>query len=334
MKKILLLTITAIFAISSLSCSSTELYKQKNNKKKYISKTKEKPNNTIKPENEEQPNNKKINKNKKTIKTENTIKNQNIKNKPKNQKNNNETLNKSIQSKLLLNYTGKKWSKALENEMKKIDFSDYNFDINRPKLIKNVNSIYVLVNKANYLPQNFAPINLVRPKTKYMGGGNRFYLREIAAKNIDKLISTAKKNGIVINTVSSYRTIAYQKILFNSYAQRDGIENANKYSAKAGFSEHHTGLCSDVSSPSMNYSLGQNYGNTKEGIALKNNAHKFGFIIRYPKNKDKFTGYTYEPWHLRYVGVELATYLHETNLSFEEFLALQKGILPSSIVIK
>ncbi len=239
--------------------------------------------------------------------------------------------NNSRQSAFMLEYTGAAWSTELEEALKDVDFTQYGFDKENPTLIKDVNSVFVLANKANHFPADFVPVDLVSPKTKYAGGGDRNRMRKLAADALDKLVQGASNVGYDIQNVSAYRSIAYQKTLFDSYAARDGIAAANKYSSKPSFSEHHTGLCADVSSPSMSFGLGQEYINTKEGAWLAGNAHKYGFIIRYPLNKEYITGYTYEPWHIRYFGVPLATYLYENELTYEEFLALQVGKTPAEI---
>ncbi len=242
--------------------------------------------------------------------------------------------NDSKQSKEQFDFTGVKWSEELESELKDIDFNAFGFSVEEPTLISDVNSLFVLANKANYFPDNFVPIDLVSPKSGYMGGGDRNRLRKVAADALDRLVNEAASQGINIKNVSAYRSIEYQRGLFNSYAAKDGIEKANKYSSKPGHSEHHTGLCADVSSPSMAFGLGQSYGKTKEGIWLAENAHRYGFVVRYPDGKENITGYTYEPWHIRYFGTSLASYLYQTGLTYEEFIALQRGIKINDIIIK
>ncbi len=244
-----------------------------------------------------------------------------------------ETLEQSRQSKLMLEYTGESWSPQLEEDLKQTDFEAYNFDVENPSLIQDVNSIFVLANKANYFPPDFEPINLITPQTNHAGGPDRRSMRRVAANALDTLTTEAKESGYDIQTVSAYRTIAYQEVLFNNYAASDGEEAANRYSSKPGHSEHHTGLCVDVSSPSVSFGLDQSYGTTPEGMWLEENAHRYGFVIRYPKGKEDLTGYTYEPWHIRYLGVPLATYLKENDLCYEEFLALQQNKTPDEIRI-
>ncbi len=237
------------------------------------------------------------------------------------------------QSDLMLSYTGSPWSEELEMELIDVDFSVYGFDPENPTLITDVDSIFVLANKANYFPETYVPSDLVAPQSRYAGGGDRNRLKKVAADSFDQLVAAAAKADYDIQNVSAYRSIDYQKMLFNSYVERDGIKKANKYSSKPGFSEHHTGLCLDVSSPVMGFGLDQSYGQTKEGIWLAENAADFGFVIRYPEGKANLTGYTYEPWHIRYFGVPLAKYLYENKLTYEEFLALQNGISPEQIII-
>jgi D-alanyl-D-alanine carboxypeptidase len=104
-------------------------------------------------------------------------------------------------------------------------------------------------------------------------------------------------------------------------AKQRGEEVANKTTAYPGQSEHQTGLAMDVSSASVNYQLLESFGETTEGIWLAENAPDFGFIIRYPKGKEEITGYSYEPWHLRYLGIETALQVSARGITYEEYLA-------------
>lgn len=239
----------------------------------------------------------------------------------------------SRQSTRMKEYTKKEWSPELEEALKDLDFSMFHFDVNEPVQIKEINNLFVLANKANYFPDSFEPIDLVDPKVKHAGNVTRRQLRKQAAEALEQLIFAAKEAGQDIQSVSGYRTIAYQKTLYKYNVERQGLALANQYSSKPGHSEHHTGLCMDVSSPSVGFDLIESYGNTKEGIWLAENAHKFGFIIRYPKGKEEWTGYSYEPWHIRYLGLPLAEYLYTTGLCYEEFLGLQQGKMPEEIKI-
>src|SRR5699024_10934617 len=108
--------------------------------------------------------------------------------------------------------------------------------------------------------------------------------------------------------------------LFQSYVDKHGKEAANRYSAKPGQSEHQTGLVMDVTSKSVDYQLTEGFAETKEGKWLHGHAYEYGFIIRYPKDAEHITGYIYEPWHIRYLGVEMATDVFNSEVTYEEFL--------------
>ena len=126
----------------------------------------------------------------------------------------------------------------------------------------------------------------------------------------------AKENGFNIVAVSTYRSYEYQEKLYNNYVNDKGKYYADMCSARAGHSEHQTGLAVDIADLSLDY---DNFEYTKEFIWVKENAHKYGFIMRYPKAKFHITGFKYEPWHYRYVGIEIATYIYENNLTLEEY---------------
>lgn len=126
----------------------------------------------------------------------------------------------------------------------------------------------------------------------------------------------AKKLGYNIIATSTYRSYDYQKKLYNNYVKEKGLYYADMASARAGHSEHQTGLAVDVADITLDY---DNFEQTKEFIWMKNNAHKYGFILRYPKAKFHITGFKYEPWHYRYVGVSLANYLYKNNITLDEY---------------
>ena len=145
-------------------------------------------------------------------------------------------------------------------------------------------------------------------------------MRKTAARAFNKLTDAAAEKGYTIKLTSAYRPYSFQKQLYEQYIKEDGKRKAEQYSAKPGYSEHQSGLTADVSSPSVNYSLSQAYGSTEEGKWLAKNAHKYGFIIRYPKGKEDITGYEYEPCHIRYVGKEAAREIYEQKITLEEYL--------------
>lgn len=136
----------------------------------------------------------------------------------------------------------------------------------------------------------------------------------------DELMTALQKmrddTGFTMGILSGFRSYQYQVQTYNHWKNLYGEKRANLISAPAGASEHQTGLAVDISS------LNQSYINTAEGQWVAQNCHKYGFIVRFPENKVEYTGYSYEPWHLRYVGVELATRIYESGMCLEEFLGL------------
>lgn len=155
----------------------------------------------------------------------------------------------------------------------------------------------LIVNKKYSLPANYNP------------GVDQ--TASTALKQLQQAASTAGHN---IPLISGFRSYSRQQTLYNNYVARDGQALADTYSARPGQSEHQTGLAFDVGK------LDDNYGSTPAGIWLKENCHKYGFILRYPKGKESITGYQYEPWHIRYVGVEHATKIMNQNITLEEYL--------------
>lgn len=157
----------------------------------------------------------------------------------------------------------------------------------------------LLVNKKYSIPSNYD-----------------YTVNKEASNQLKVLQQEAKKLGLTINLKSGYRSYSYQKNLYNNYVLKHGQALADTFSARPGHSEHQTGLAFDVGI------ISDDFGLTKEGIWLAKNAHLYGFIIRYPKGKQAITGYKYEPWHIRYLGVETATKVYESGLCLEEYLGI------------
>ncbi len=186
-----------------------------------------------------------------------------------------------------------------------------------------VASVTVLVNKQNHLPSDYIPPDLVEPDIPFTFDekAEKRLLRQEASSHLEELFTAAKENGFILYGVSGYRSYETQKNLFQYFVRRDGSEEkANQISARPGESEHQSGLTMDVTSKSVNFGLVKSFGETKEYAWLKDNAHLFGYIVRYPQGKEHITEYTYEPWHLRYVGQELALNLYESDMPYEEYL--------------
>ena len=185
----------------------------------------------------------------------------------------------------------------------------------------NEKGLLILVNKENPIDKDYKPDDL--KKIKYYAPDrdpSTRYMRAVAANAFHQLVDKAAEDGIELKMTTAYRSYDFQKLLFDSYVKKEGEEAANKYSAKPGQSEHQTGLAVDVSSPSVDYQLSDEYGETKEGKWLADQAAQFGFILRFPKGKEDITGYQYEPWHIRYVGLTAAKEIHQQNITLEEYL--------------
>jgi len=176
------------------------------------------------------------------------------------------------------------------------------------------NDLTILVNKYHKLPDNYEPNDLVELSYK---NGYAYHLRKEAATNFEKLTSQALLDNVIFYPFSAYRSFNTQSILYNRYKARDGALKADTYSARPGFSEHQLGLAVDVRSHTLNDNL-----TDQDYKWMLNNSYKYGFIIRYPKGKQHITQFIEEPWHLRYLGVELATKVHHSNLTYDEYYDL------------
>lgn len=177
------------------------------------------------------------------------------------------------------------------------------------------NDLTILVNKYHKLPDDYEPNDLVY--LSYTNGGYRYQLRKEAALHFEELTEVAKIDNVIFYPFSAYRSFTTQTTLYNNYKKRDGEEKADTYSARPGFSEHQTGLAIDVRSSTLNDNL-----TNKDYEWMLNNSYKYGFIVRYPKGKQHITQFIEEPWHIRYLGVELATKVHDSNLTYDEYYDL------------
>ena len=173
----------------------------------------------------------------------------------------------------------------------------------------------VLVNKYNYLGDDYVPNNLTKINKKYAISDDK-YMEKEAAIAFEEMAKKAKEDGYNIIAISTYRSYKYQTTLYNNYAKSDGKEKADRYSARAGYSEHQTGLAVDVSDGKKSYTK---FKDTKEFNWMQENCYKYGFILRYTEENEFITGYMSEAWHYRYVGKEIATYIHNNPMTFEEY---------------
>jgi len=182
--------------------------------------------------------------------------------------------------------------------------------------------LLILVNKNHAIDQNNRPTDLVIPKVRfpYEEDVEKKYMKKVAAEALEEMFQDAEKDNLFLYGQSGYRSYERQVTIYNGNVQSMGEEKANAISAKPGESEHQTGLVMDITCEAVGFDVVEQFGETKEGKWVADNAHKYGFIIRYPKGKEEITGYSYEPWHLRYVGVEPATEMMKKGITLEEYL--------------
>lgn len=211
--------------------------------------------------------------------------------------------------------------KRLEQQPAKLDLESSFYE--NVITVSNGDSKLVLVNKNYALDSSYAPSDLVLPNVLALGHeqNKTIYLREEASQHLEQLFSAAEQEaGLIFLARSGYRSYETQVSLYQRYVYQNGQEAADRFSARAGHSEHQTGLAIDVTADSVNGQLTTEFGKTAEGIWLKDNAHRFGYIIRYLEGRESETGYQYEPWHIRYVGVEAATEIYQNNWILEQYL--------------
>ena len=197
---------------------------------------------------------------------------------------------------------------SIVNSKADLEFYSESYDSNL-----NDNNL-ILVNKFYHLKEDYVPNDLVTLSGQYNKGANN-KMRKDAALAFMEMVDAAKLDNIILYNMSAYRDYNYQVNLYNKYIQRDGKEAADKYSARPGYSEHQSGLCSDLNN------ISDSFDGTDEAIWLKNNAYKYGFILRFPKDKEDITGYKYEPWHYRYVGKDAAKIIYDDDITLEEYYA-------------
>lgn len=189
---------------------------------------------------------------------------------------------------------------------------DKEFYTDTKKIIKQ-DDMYALVNKYNYVDISYVPSNL-----KSLFNNTSIKMVDVAADAYKEFIEAAKKDGITLVGTTAYRSGSFQKQLYDSYVAKDGVDKADTYSARPGYSEHQLGYSVDLNDP--NYKEKRISPSDYEWI--KNNCYKYGFIIRFPENKEDITGYQHENWHIRYVGKDVAKKIHELDITFDEYYDL------------
>ena len=186
--------------------------------------------------------------------------------------------------------------------------------------IKDGNYLLALVTKQTSLGK-YEPADLVTIPEEMRLYDYKYQLREEAYLHLREMWEAAKAAGSEFYVNSAYRSYATQKRIFNDYAAKNGEKKANEFSARPGQSEHQLGTTVDLGIPG--YALSAQFGSTSPGQWLKDNAYKYGFVMSYPEGSKEITGYIYEPWHFRYIGVENAKKWKESGLVLCQFLELQ-----------
>lgn len=177
-------------------------------------------------------------------------------------------------------------------------------------------SLTVLVNKYNQLPSDYEPEKLEKISSKY--SSSSLSLRSEARIAFEEMCGIARSEGIYLKAISAYRSYSYQATLYlkkktSNISLEDYQKVRDRVSARAGHSEHQTGLAVDINS------MEQSFGTAPAGLWLAENSYKYGFILRYPREKESITGYDYEPWHFRYLGTDSAKSVYDCGLSYDEF---------------
>ena len=188
---------------------------------------------------------------------------------------------------------------------------------------QNPADVLILVNKQNRAPA--VPVTLVKPDVTPTSEAvsENIYMRPEAAQALESLFGGAAQAGLTLYATSGFRSYSTQKAIFDRKAAESGETAANRSVAKAGYSEHQTGLAMDIEGQStLNTGLTEAFGESPEGIWVAQHCHEYGFIIRYPEDKTDITGYIYEPWHLRYVGLEAAQEITELDVTLEEYILM------------
>lgn len=186
-------------------------------------------------------------------------------------------------------------------------------------------SVWVVVNKSRQLnPIGYVPPDLVMPPVPNVNGQP---VRKVTSDALVAMFAAAQSEaGLRLVLQSGYRSYDTQVSVYNHDVASNGQAYADTDTARPGHSEHQTGLAVDISAASGTCTLDACFGQTREGRWLATNAWRFGFLLRYPSDKVAITGFTYEPWHFRYIGVPLAAELHRTGVTtLEEYFDVPGG---------
>lgn len=192
-----------------------------------------------------------------------------------------------------------------------------------PQPIANPLAINMIVNKKYVLESTFEPNDLVRPNVP---NPKNHFLRREAATALEQMATAASSQGVSLRVTSGYRSYWTQYDLYWGYVSRHGQTSTDTFSARPGHSEHQTGLTLDIGDANATQcDTASCFADTAGGKWVAANAHKYGYIIRYPSGKQTITGYKAEPWHIRYVGKTLATELKNSGKTMEEYFNVPGG---------
>jgi D-alanyl-D-alanine carboxypeptidase len=183
----------------------------------------------------------------------------------------------------------------------------------------------VVVNKHRPLsPATFVPPDLVQPAVRLAVSGEAAQLNSTTAAAAERMFAAAAADGVVLTLASGYRSYATQTATYNGYANARGRAEADTASARPGYSEHQTGWSFDIGDGGGACSFQPCFAEQPAAVWAKANAHRFGFVVRYPWMAHPVTGYFYEPWHLRYIGTEAAGDMHKRGVAtLEEYFGLE-----------
>jgi len=182
--------------------------------------------------------------------------------------------------------------------------------------------LLVLVNKKYKLPSTYAPSDLVKASNSGLRRGDSYYLRNILIADLTNLVNQAKTDGIDLSIVSGYRSYQIQVNTYNYWLSKNNnnVEYVDTFSARPGHSQHQLGTALDFSSSEIGDALGDSFANTNASRWLVENAYKYGFVISFPKGYEPTTGYKYESWHYRYIGVSNALEMRNSGMILENYL--------------
>lgn len=238
-------------------------------------------------------------------------------------------------SPLLMEFTKDKYFLKTRIE-RYLNYQKTHSDLNIREIVKRVNSdidydfytndvdsdtslgFLIIANKHYKLNSNYTPSDLITIEGKY-AKYSQGQVNSTVYNYYQVMYDEMKKEGLTLLIQSPYRSYNTQYSIYNGYVARDGKASADTYSARPGYSEHQTGLAIDFATPSTTGLSNEEFGNTPEFRWLKDNAHKYGFILRYKQGEEYITGYMYESWHFRYVGVDAATTIYNEGLNYEEY---------------